>query len=139
MNEPTESQLQQSIVNTLSTLGYQVLEIGRTRSLVSCQRCGRRTRATGWQGNTVGAPDLFVSHQQWQGRWIGLEVKRPKGVVRPEQKRLATEGFTTIVRSVLDAVVAVYINEKLHGREVTRLRLIIAQLAPDGADTTSPT
>lgn len=125
-----ESTIQTSIVRILTMMGYTVIEIGRTRRMVPCRRCGASTPAVGWQGNTPGAPDLMVTSTAWGGDWVGIEVKRPGGAVRPEQKALADAGHTSIVRSVRDALGVVLDAEQRHGndRQTAPIESVIAQL-----------
>lgn len=125
-----ESTIQTSIVRILTMMGYTVIEIGRTRRMVPCRRCGASTPAVGWQGNTPGAPDLMVTSTAWDGDWVGIEVKRPGGAVRPEQKALADAGHTSIVRSVRDALGVVLDAEQRHGndRQTAPIESVIAQL-----------
>lgn len=125
---PLESTIQTSIVNILTMLGYTVIEIGRTRRMVPCKRCGASTPAIGWQGNTPGAPDLMVTSTRWSGDWVGIEVKRPGGVIRPEQQRLVDAGTVVIVRSVRDALGVVVDAETRHGHQTAQIDAVIAQL-----------
>lgn len=126
---PRESTIQSSIVNILTMLGYTVIEIGRTRRMVPCKRCGASTPAIGWQGNTVGAPDLMVTSTRWAGDWVGIEVKRPGGAIRPEQQRLVDAGTVSIVRSVRDALAVIVDAEGRHGTQDTRqIESVINQL-----------
>ena len=125
---PRESTIQTSIVNVLTMYGYTVIEIGRTRRMVPCKRCGASTPAIGWQGNTPGAPDLMVTCARWHGDWVGIEVKRPGGAIRPEQRTLAESGATSIVRSVRDALGVIIDAEDRHGYEHERIRQVRDQL-----------
>ena len=125
----SESTIQTSIVRILTMLGYTVIEIGRTRRMVPCKRCGASTPAVGWQGNTPGAPDVMVTSSRWSGDWVGIEVKRPGGAIRPEQKALADAGHTSIVRSVRDALGVVVDAERRHGNDNTgAIETVITQL-----------
>ena len=126
--QPLESTIQTSIVNILTMLGYTVIEIGRTRRMVPCKRCGASTPAIGWQGNTPGAPDLMVTSTRWSGDWVGIEVKRPGGTIRPEQQRLVDAGTVVIVRSVRDALGVVVDAETRHGHQTAQIDAVIAQL-----------
>lgn len=62
--------------------------------------------AKGGYGSAKGVPDLLV-HVRGDQFLIGLEVKRPGGRVRPDQKALAEQGAYAIVYSVEDAIKAV--------------------------------
>lgn len=91
----TESELQASIVSGLRLIGYTVLS---TSARVS----------RGIRGVTKGLPDLLVTHTSWPtGTWLGLEVKLPKGAIKPEQKALLEAGRIVVVRSWEDAFQAV--------------------------------
>jgi hypothetical protein len=125
---PLESTIQTSIVNVLTMYGYTVIEIGRTRRMVKCRLCGASTPAVGWQGNTPGAPDLMVTCDRWRGDWVGIEVKRPGGAIRPEQRALAEAGATSIVRSVRDALAVIVDAEARHGHQADRLEQVREQL-----------
>lgn len=125
---PLESTIQTSIVHVLAMYGYTVIEIGRTRRMVKCKRCGASTPAIGWQGNTPGAPDLMVTSPRWSGDWVGIEVKRPGGAIRPEQRALADAGATSIVRSVRDALGVIVDAEERHGHQADRLEQVREQL-----------
>jgi hypothetical protein len=127
-NVPLESTIQTSIVNVLTMYGYTVIEIGRTRRMVKCRRCGASTPAVGWQGNTPGAPDLMVTCDRWHGDWVGIEVKRPGGAIRPEQRALAEAGATSIVRSVRDALAVIVDAEARHGHDAHRVEQVMQQL-----------
>lgn len=126
--QPLESTIQTSIVNILTMLGYTVIEIGRTRRMVPCKRCGASTPAIGWQGNTPGAPDLMVTSTRWSGDWVGIEVKRPGGAIRPEQQRLVDAGTVVIVRSVRDALGVIVDAEGRHGHQTAQIDAVIKQL-----------
>lgn len=126
--QPLESTIQTSIVNILTMLGYTVIEIGRTRRMVPCKRCGASTPAIGWQGNTPGAPDLMVTSTRWSGDWVGIEVKRPGGAVRPEQQRLVDAGTVVIVRSVRDALGVIVEAETRHGHQTAQIDAVLKQL-----------
>lgn len=125
-----ESTIQSSIVRLLGMMGYTVIEIGRTRRMVPCRRCGASTPAVGWQGNTPGAPDLMVTCAAWAGDWVGIEVKRPGGAIRPEQRALADAGHTSIVRSVRDALGVVLDAEQRHGNnpQSDAIQFVMGQL-----------
>jgi hypothetical protein len=65
----------------------------------------------GGYGSAKGVPDLLV-HVPGEKTLIGLEVKRPGGEVRPDQKALAEAGAYAIVRSVEDALFDVFERSK---------------------------
>lgn len=102
----TEKDIQAGIVRRLRLLGYTVEETGKTRATVTCPDCGHRHVPTGWQGNTVGCPDLYVSRQAWGNTWLALEVKKPGGRVQAEQRALAGLGMSRIVTSQDEAEAA---------------------------------
>lgn len=98
-----ENDLQNSVVNLFRHLGYTVMETGKGRSKTRC-RCGAWVTASGWQGNTVGLPDLYIHRPSWGVIALPIEMKTPTGQVRPAQKALADAGVTTICRSIDDVV-----------------------------------
>lgn len=56
---------------------------------------------------TKGVPDLLVSKPSWvKGCWLGLELKKAKGVLSPEQAELHRCGRIVIVRSIEEADLA---------------------------------
>lgn len=57
----------------------------------------------GGYGSAKGVPDLLV-HVPGDRFLIGLEVKRPGGTVRPDQKALADAGAYAIVYGLADAI-----------------------------------
>jgi len=111
-----ENDLQNSVVNLLRSLGYTVMETGKARSKSRC-RCGAWVTASGWQGNTVGLPDLYIHRPSWGALALPIEMKTPTGQVRPEQKALADAGVTIICRSVDDVVACVSQHEARFGLE----------------------
>lgn len=125
-----EAALQKAIVTCIATLGYVVMESGKSRSKVTCRACGAQTYATGWQGNTPGLPDLYVHHPDWFGMAVGLELKGPKTVVTAVQQSLADNNITTIVRTVAEALHAVRRAESTLGRQsrVDRIDQILQQM-----------
>lgn len=97
----SETALQNQVKALLINLGYTVMETGKGRSRQTCSRCGNKSYATGWQGNTRGLPDLYIHRQSWpRGRAVAVELKTPTGTIRKEQKELADAGLTYICRSV---------------------------------------
>lgn len=101
----TEKQLQEQIVNYLRWQRYEVLEVGKGRKGVTCPTCHSFHVPSGWQGNTPGCPDLFVSHPRWkEGTWIGVELKTEKGAIREEQQRLLDASRVYIARSLDDVI-----------------------------------
>lgn len=116
-----ENDLQNSVVNLLRSLGYTVMESGKGRSKSRC-RCGAWVVATGWQGNTVGLPDLYIHRESWGNIALPIEMKTPTGQIRPAQKALADAGVTTICRSVEDVVTTVSHFEQRFGLDTESLR-----------------
>jgi hypothetical protein len=106
----TEAQLQQQVRHVMAVLGYTVIEVGKTRAKLKCAKCGSMAHATGWQGNTPGAPDLYFHASWWKHPVaIAVELKTKGGRVREQQKHLADSGMTKVCRSlksVLDVVKA---------------------------------
>ena len=126
-NSP-EATLQAHITSILRTLGYTVMETGKSRSAVRCPHCKGRHYATGWQGNTVGLPDIYIHRGGWPaGTALALELKTPKGAVRPEQQQLADAGCSIIARTFSDALRCVRSFEEHHGNtsQVKRLDQMI--------------
>ena len=95
-----EATIQRQTTTLLYALGYTVMESGKSRSKQRCKACGNVAYATGWQGNTVGLPDLYVHSVNWpRGVALAIEMKTEKGVIRPEQLELANKGLINICRS----------------------------------------
>lgn len=112
-----ESDLQQTIVQGLRLLRYEVLVTSRHRQKVVCVKCGlwqwpkvfnRELKAMVPLGDGCdkGIPDLLVWIPE-RGAWLGLELKGTGTAVSAEQKRLATEGKVVIVRTWEEALAAV--------------------------------
>lgn len=119
-----EATLQAHITSILRTLGYTVMETGKARSAVRCPKCGAKHYATGWQGNTVGLPDIYIHREGWAtGTALALELKAPRGAVRAEQQALADAGCSVIVRTFSDALRWVRIVEERHGNEAQMKRI----------------
>ena len=113
-----EASLQRDVRNLLTTIGYTVMETGKSRSMVACPACGKRSYATGWQGNTPGLPDIYVHCTRWPlPIAIAMELKAPKGRPSDAQKALADSGQTAIVRSVDDALKLLQRMEALLGNQ----------------------
>jgi hypothetical protein len=100
MRKNAEAILQQQVKATLVIAGYTVIEIGKSRGKVKCDKCNQYTYARGWQGNTVGAPDIYVHHKNWKHIAIGIELKTETGTVRKEQQEYASDNLTVICRSL---------------------------------------
>jgi len=78
----SEKALQSQVVSCLTVLGYTVFETGKARGKTKCSTCGAYSYATGWQGNTLGVPDLYVHNSQWKTPiGIGIELKTKTGAV----------------------------------------------------------
>jgi hypothetical protein len=126
--EPSESDIQATLVQALRQCGYEVLETGSQRAgLVGkiyaglCQAgmlhhslskqaiytvLNRAIR--GFSENDAGLPDVLITHPDWPvGEWLGLELKTPTGKVRPEQQRLSDAGRVVIVRGVAEGLLEV--------------------------------
>lgn len=93
LNAQAEADVVKAIVAAIRASGGCVLEVGQRKAKGS--------------GSTPGTPDLFA----WippmaDGTWVGLEVKRPGGRIRPEQLALAQRGRIRIVDSVEAAMAA---------------------------------
>lgn len=120
----SEAEIQNAIRHLLATLGYTVLEVGKARRKVQCTRCRAWHYPTGWQGNTIGTPDLYV-HAPWWNMpvGIGFELKKPGGSVRKEQRNLANLQMTDIVHSEEEALTVVIKVERTIGSEEKAKRL----------------
>lgn len=68
--------------------------------------------AKGGYGSAKGVPDLLV-HVPGEKTLIGLEVKRPGGALRPDQRALWDQDVYAIVRSVPDALFEVFQRSKV--------------------------
>jgi hypothetical protein len=104
------------------------METGKSRSAVRCPHCNGRHYATGWQGNTVGLPDIYIHRGGWPaGTALALELKTPKGAVRPEQQQLAEAGCSIIALTFSDALRCVRTFEEHLGNtsQVKRLDQMI--------------
>ena len=110
-----EATLQQQVVHLLTTCGYTVMEIGKSRGKTRCTKCGNWSYSTGWQGNTVGAPDLYVHHKQWNFCSVGIELKTEKGLVRKEQQDFSDKHLVVICRSVEDVINHIITIDKMFG------------------------
>ena len=118
----SEAALQAQIRQTLGVLGYSTAEVGSTRARVTCKKCGHNDWPAGWQGNSVGVPDLLVFRHDlpaFPPVAMFVEVKTGSGAVRPAQAVLAAAGRSVIVRSVGDAVRAVQAAEEAMTAYVT--------------------
>jgi hypothetical protein len=107
MRRNLEATLQQQVKTVLTACGYTVIEIGKSRGKSRCRNCGVYSYATGWQGNSVGAPDIYVHHKDWKHVALGIELKTEKGAVRKEQQVLADNKITVICRSIDEVIDAV--------------------------------
>ena len=120
----TEKQLQLSIVQALQLLGYTVFETGKTRTKVLCPTCKTRHYATGWQGNTIGVPDIYIHHRLWKiPIGLGIELKTEKGTVRTQQQIFADLNVTHISRSLDDVLNILHTVELVVGNDTTRKKL----------------
>ena len=105
-----ESAIVRDIIAELGALGYEPVEIGQRKAKGS--------------GTTVGCPDFLFRRQNWPtGIWCAMEAKTARGRVRPEQQTLADRNGVCIVRSVEDALVALYRTECALGEDGAAGRL----------------
>ena len=88
----SERTIQTIAVQTLRKLGFSVCVTSN----------GRKT------ANTHGTPDLFVSIKNY--RWLGIEIKRKGGNIRPEQAKLA-EAQKILVCDSVESIVQSVIKE----------------------------
>lgn len=137
-----ELRLQKDVATVLSSLGYTVMETGKSRGRVKCNTCGSSNYATGWQGNTPGLPDVYV-HRSGMGIPIAvaLELKAPKGKPTEMQKMLADNNMTRLVRSVGDALEAVHQIESRLGnaRQAERIQQVLQDFWRNPIDRTPTT
>lgn len=134
----TEAQLQNIVRSTLALLGYTVLEVGKSRGKQRCTRCGSYSYATGWQGNTVGVPDLYIHAPWWKiPCGIAIELKTETGKVRTEQKHLAEQSMTTICRSV-ECVLNIIIDAEKKIGEETQVSRVERFLNANSKDVSNP-
>lgn len=95
-----EADLQAEVVQRLQGLGYEVMETGRARSLVTCDKCGAKNYAAGWQGNTPSLPDLQIRKASWpRGVWLDIELKGSETRVTQGQQDLYDRGGSYICRT----------------------------------------
>lgn len=104
MRRSNEAVFQQQVKTLLTACGYIVIEVGKSRGKTRCPICKSYHHSTGWQGNTVGAPDIYVHKKEWQGIAVGIELKTEKGAVRKEQQEFADKEITTICRTLEDVI-----------------------------------
>lgn len=88
----SESVIQAEIVGVLRQLGFFVYVTSNNR-----QR-GSNTSAT------KGIPDLLIANPDYEFNLIGLEVKKPKGEIKPEQKKALEARHYAKATSVEDAM-----------------------------------
>lgn len=120
----TEAELQRVVRSTLVLLGYTVLEVGKSRGKQRCPRCGTYAYATGWQGNTVGVPDVYVHAPWWKiPCGVAIELKTETGKVRTEQKVLADQSMTVICRTVSSVLEIIKETERRIGDDTQVIRL----------------
>jgi hypothetical protein len=120
----TEKQFQGSVVQMLQILGYTVFETGKARTQILCPKCKTRHYATGWQGNTIGVPDLYVHNQHWKiPVGVGIELKTPKGEVRLKQQLYANMNVTVICRTMDEVLNAMHSIELQIGNDATLKKL----------------
>lgn len=95
-----EKCLQSEVVYHLIMLQYEVMETGTARARVQCPKCHEWHYPTGWQGNTVGLPDLIIRGKHWPiGVWLAIELKGSETPVTPAQQALCDRGGSYICRS----------------------------------------
>ncbi len=120
----SEKALQSQVVSCLTVLGYTVFETGKARGKTKCSTCGAYSYATGWQGNTLGVPDLYVHNSQWKTPiGIGIELKTKTGAVRKEQAHYANLNVTVICRTLIEVINAIDDIESVIGNDITRNRI----------------
>lgn len=106
----TEEQINQTIRDGLSALGYNVFS----------------TTVRGWRGQkgygaSKGVPDLLIGRNEWGPVLMPLEVKGPKTPLSLEQADLLEKGLIYVARSWEAAIEAVAGFEEQFGfRQVAR-------------------
>jgi hypothetical protein len=119
-----EAQLQTLVRNTLAVLGYTVIETGKARRKVKCPKCWTWHYPTGWQGNTLGCPDLYIHAQHWTAPVaVAIELKTKKGTVRAEQRCMAQQNMTVICRDVESVITTIMRYEESFGSPSQVLKL----------------
>jgi hypothetical protein len=105
----SEKVLQAQTRQVLAALNYASMETGAGRSKVKCKNCGHSDYPEGWQGNTVGLPDLlfFRYAAGFPPVMIPVELKGEGTEIRKEQKALSDGGRSVIAHSERQALVAV--------------------------------
>jgi hypothetical protein len=119
-----EEDVQRTIVDGFTAMGYIVLQTSRRVHLTRCPKCQTAFRPRGFvsrggedvpvgDGASKGVPDLIVCHPHWPaGVWLGIEVKGSKTPVSPEQAALQGAGRIFVVRSWEDALRALRLTEE---------------------------
>jgi hypothetical protein len=115
MRRKAESAFQLQVVTLLTACGYQVIEVGKSRGKTRCPKCLTYHHSTGWQGNTIGAPDIYVHHKDWRFCSTGIELKTEKGAVRKQQQEFADKHITVICRSMEEVINHVLSIDQLFG------------------------
>jgi len=89
-----------------------------------CPTCKTRHYATGWQGNSVGLPDLYVHSSKWKiPVGVGIELKTTKGKVQIEQQLFADMNVTKVCRSLDEVLNAIHTVELVIGNDYTIKKL----------------
>ena len=111
----SESALQQQTRQTLANLGYASAEVGATRKQVTCPCCAHRFFPDGWQGNSVGWPDLQVFRftPSFPPVAFPIELKTQTGKPSKTQQDLADRGRSQITHSIRETVEAIINAERL--------------------------
>jgi hypothetical protein len=88
---PLERDVQAAIVDALQLAGFTV-------------RHTSAFKQRGASGVSFGVPDLLVAHRLRPGLYMGLEVKRPGGALRPDQKAAVEAHEYALVESATAAL-----------------------------------
>lgn len=97
MMVPLESEVQSLTIELLTLHKYTVL--------VNTVKLRGRRAGMHNTGQSKGIPDLSVTKDYWPvGVWVGLEMKRPGGKMRPEQEALFNRGRILVSDDCEDAL-----------------------------------
>lgn len=111
----SEEQVQSTIIEGLTALGYLVLQTTVRVKNATCPACHRSFRPFGGYGATKGVPDLLITRHNWPwGAMLALEIKKPIGWKWSghDQKELWETERTMVATSWEQACFAVWAFER---------------------------